>query len=419
MNSVRLALLLAIAVAGLMAAPSVWAQGGLTVTDDGVENRFPDEIVFRVSTQSDSPIERIRLRYTVLPDGTAAVGAADFLPGTAVSASFSLEGNSPPRIYLAPGTTIEYRWEVTDAEGETASTETATFFYNDIRFDWTPLEENGVTVYFYSGSEGDARAMLAVARETITSMSELLGTSIDFPLKVWIYRSVNDMRPALQRRSETYEQSVITAGARVASDTVLVLGNASFDTLRHELTHVVTAVAGEGPFGNLPAWLNEGTAVYSQASLGGYGGAIDRAADRGNLFSIRSISSYQGDPNLVNLFYGQSWSLVSYLVDTYGSERFAQLFAEIKGGKGTDQALMAVYGIDQDGLEDEWRASLGLAPLEEPEPQPTDAPPLDVERREEDDGGTSVAVILAVLLATLALAGVVALAGWTLARRMR
>ena len=109
MISARLALLLVIVVAGLMAAPSVWAQGGPTVTDGGVENRFPEEIVFRVTVQSDSPIERIRLRYTVLPDGTAAVGEADFLPGTTVSASFSLEGNNPPHIYLAPGTTIEYR----------------------------------------------------------------------------------------------------------------------------------------------------------------------------------------------------------------------------------------------------------------------------------------------------------------------
>jgi len=414
---VRLVLLLAFALASLLAAQPVGAQVSPTVTDGGVENGFPDEIVFLVSAESDSPIERIRLRYTVLPDGTTAIAEADVEPGTTVSARFVLETNNPPSIYLSPGTTIEYRWEVTDADGDMATTETATFFYDDVRFDWSSVEADGVTVFFYSGSDGDARAMLAAASETIATMSDLLATSVDFPVNVWIYRSTNDMQPTLQRRSETYEQSVTTAGVRVASDTVLVLGNVSFDTLRHELTHVVTAVAGEGPFGTLPAWLDEGTAVYGQSSPGDFGDAVERAVGRGNLLSIRSISSYPGNPDNVNLFYGESWSLVSYLIDTYGTGSFARLFAEIQGGESTGDALIAVYGVDQDGLDDEWRVSLGLAPRNQPEP--TEAPPLDIEPTGDDDGRPSTTLILVLLAGLLGLAGVVALAGLTLARRVR
>ncbi len=59
---------------------------------------------------------------------------------------------------------------------------------------------------------------------------------------------------------------------------------------------------------------------------------------------------------------------MKYLNDTYGPEKFAQLFAEIKGGKRIDAALEAVYGFDQDGLDNEWRAANGLAPRETPEP---------------------------------------------------
>jgi len=414
----RLALLLVLVVAslGLVAVLPASAQVGPTVADGGVENRFPEGMVFRVSAQSDSPIQRIRLHYTVLPDGTAASAEADFQPATSVSTSFTLEGNNPPRIYLPPGTTIRYHWEVTDADGDTATTQPATFFYEDIRFRWTRLEDEGVTVYHYSGAERDAQAMLREASETIASMSKLLGVSVGFPVKVWIYRSVQEMRPALARRSETFEQSVITAGVRVSSDTVLVLGNVSFDTLRHELTHVVTAVAGEGPFGSLPAWLDEGTAVYGQGDPGGFRGAIQRAVDRGKVLSVRSISSYPGDPAKVDLFYGQSWSLVSYLIDEYGAEKFARLFAEIKSGKRTDEALTAVYGFDQDGLEDKWRSSLGLPP----QPAPTKEPPAGSKPEpREEDGGTSLGVVLGVALGTVALAGAVGLAGLALARRMR
>src|SRR3970282_80039 len=144
------------------------------------------------------------------------------------------------------------------------------------------------------------------------------------------------MRPALQRRSESYESQIITAGVRVSSDTVLVLGNVSFSSLRHELTHLVTAFAGQVSIAQLPARLDEGAAVYGEGDPEGFGDAVGRAIDRGNVLSVRSITSYQGDPNKVNLFYGQSWALVSFLIDTYGEEKFAQLFAEITGGKSPE-----------------------------------------------------------------------------------
>lgn len=420
------AILLALALGLLAALPAAGglAQAGPTVTDRGVENRFPEGIVFSVAAQSDAPIQNVRLRYKVLPDGTAATGVPDFQPGTSVVTTFTLAGNNPPRIYLPPGTTIEYHWEVTDANGSVATTETATLFYDDVRFDWSSLEAGGVTVYYYAGSADDAQAMLDTAAETLSSMSELLGTTVSFPVKIWLYDSVADMRPALARRSETFEESVITAGVRVASDTVLVLGTASFDTLRHELTHIVTAVAGEGAFGDLPAWLDEGTAVYAQRDPEGFREAIERAVERGNVLSIHSITSQQGDPARVSLFYGQSWSLVSYLIDTYGQEKFAQLFAGIKSGKTTDEAMLAAYGFDQDGLEDEWRASLGLPPEEEPPPagqlpEPTLPSSATGSPAQRTDGGTSVGLIIGLLLGTLALAGAVGGLGLFLARRLR
>ncbi len=395
-----LTLAVALLLIGLLSAPSISAAGP-TVTDGGVENNFPRNVVFKVSAQSDAPITDVRLRYTILPDGTAASAQAEIAPQSNVSTTYSLDTNNPPKIYLPPGTTIQYRWEVTDEAGQSATTEEATFTYDDIRFNWKRAEGNGVSIYYYSGSDRDAQAMLETAGETIDSMSKLLGASVSFPVKVWAYRSSSDMSQALARRSEGFEQSVITAGVRVSSDTVLVLGNASFDTLRHELTHVLTAVAGEGPFGRLPAWLDEGTAVYGQEDPGSFRGAVEAAIRSGDVLSVRSISSYPGDPKKVNLFYGQAWSLVSFLVDKGGPEKFAQLFAEIKSGNGTDSALKAVYGFDQDGLDEQWRASQGLR------------------EEENSDGGVSTGTILAVALGTLVLAILVAGLGLFIAVRVR
>ena len=172
------------------------------------------------------------------------------------------------------------------------------------------MSGDDVTIYYYAGSVAAAEEMHEVALELIVEMSALLQTNVPFEVEVWIYDSTDDMRPALQARSETYESQITTAGVRVASNTVLVLGTASFDTLRHELTHVVTKQAGESAFGSLPAWLDEGAAVYGQSDPGGFGSAIEGAISRGNVLSVREVSSYPGDPDKVSLFYGQGWSLV-------------------------------------------------------------------------------------------------------------
>jgi len=409
----------------LLDTPRTHAQAAPTVTDGGVDYSFPDRLVFRASANSSSEIEKVRLRYKILPDGSAASGEADFQPGTSISAVFALQAPDKPTFYLAPGTTIEYYWEVTDADGNTGRTDEATFFYDDDRFQWSSLEQDGVTIYFYAGDQDDARAMLDVAGETIAEMSALLGGAVDFPAKVWIYDSVDDMRPALPRRSETYEDSVITAGIRITTDTVLVLGGASFDTLRHELTHIVTAAAGESALGSLPAWLDEGTAVYSQDDPEGFADAIESAIERGNVLSVRSISSSPGDPGKVNLFYGQSWHLVKYLIDTYGEEKFAELFATIRSGRRIDSALEAVYGFDQDGLEDEWRAANNLPPRTTPEPtppaqdEPTEAPDASNGSQTTGDDGTSATTVIIIAGITLALAALIAFAGLTLARRFK
>jgi len=417
---------LAVLVAwSIMVGASAFAQAVPTLVDQGVQNNFPDGMVFSVLVESGVPVEKLRLRYEILPDGTRASAEPEFVASDSFTATFTLEGNAPPRIYLPPGTTIEYHWEATDVNGGEAETETATFFYDDVRFDWKAIERDEVTIYYYSGSDESAESMAEVAAESLTSMSDLLGTSVEFPVRVWIYGSRDEMQPALRSRSESYEEQITTAGVRVASDTVLVLGNVSFDTLRHELTHVVTAVAGESAFGELPAWVDEGTAVYGQTGPGGFGTAIENAIDRGNVFSVHSITSYPGDPSKVSLFYGQSWSLVSYLIDTYGAEQYAALFAEVKGGKRMDEALDTVYGFDQSGLEDEWRVANGLPPRateapngDDPQAQATDEPsPGDGLLGE--DGGTSGGTIILIVVVVVVLAAVIGIGALMIGRRYR
>jgi hypothetical protein len=57
--------------------------------------------------------------------------------------------------------------------------------------------------------------------------------------------------------------------------------------------------------------------------------------------------------------------MVKYLVDTYGPDKYAAFFANIKKGGRFDDAMKATYGFDQAGFETEFRGANGLPPLQQ------------------------------------------------------
>ncbi len=394
------------------------ADAGPTVTDGRVQNDFPYGMTFSVHAEGPAQITTIRLDYKILPDGTDAIAEPDFTPGTTVDGTLF----GAFKFHLPPGTVIDYHWEATDAAGNTGQSEQHSFFYNDNRFDWKKLDKgDGVVLYYYSGSDSDASNMHDVALKAIADAESLLSATVPFDVQVWIYDNRDDMLPALPPESPSYDSQTITEGIKVASNTVMILGNASFDILRHELTHIVTGQAGYGPLGSPPIWLDEGTAVHAQQEQGGYRRAIEDGLSSGNVLSVRRITAPPGEADQVNLFYGESWSLVSYLIDTYGQDKFAQLYADIKTGKGVDKAFQALYGFDQDGLDNAWRVANGLSPRSTPAPAtpaPSVTPIVVPAAASSSGGGTSAGTVIAIIAAVLVLAGLVGVGGITIARRL-
>jgi hypothetical protein len=419
------ALVLVAALAVVLDAGSARAQE-IGINSQDVANNFPDEIVFRLSANSAAAnIEKVTVRYQILPDGVPAYEVPEFNPGRLVQIDFHLNANDG-QLYLAPGAEIRYHWEIEDAAGNEVSTAPDTFVYQDTRYDWVSASEGAVSVHWYG--DRDAESYLRVAADTLERMSALLSVQAIFPVKVWVYDDNDDMLAALPRRSQGQEIERRTAGVRVASDTVLMLADGGGDILRHELTHVVTKVAGVGPYGDLPAWLDEGTAMYAQSEPGeGFTGALDGAVDRDRLLSVRSMTSPTGDPDKVTLFYGEAWSLVSFLVEEYGEEKFARLYAVFKDGSTTDNALQQVYGFDQEGFEDAWRASVGLAPRQRatatpsPAATPAQASPTPVQNNgtQSEDDDVPWATAAALGAAGFAFVAVSLGGGVILARRLR
>ena len=137
----------------------------------------------------------------------------------------------------------------------------------------------------------------------------------------------------------------------------------------------MTAVAGDGPFSSAPSWLDEGTAVYMQSTRLSYETAVQFGIAADRTLRLRNMESASNNPGRVDIFYGQSWSTVDFLIEQFGEDQFAALFRVIREGARTDTALEQVYGVDQDELYNLWREANNLAAIDfGPRVQGTTAP---------------------------------------------
>jgi hypothetical protein len=145
-------------------------------------------------------------------------------------------------------------------------------------------------------------------RVALREAGDLLETTVKYPIKVIVYASEQDGEAAQRSRGRAFDATVQTGGTRVAPDLILVFVP-DVDIVRHEVGHIVTHVAGDGPFSPLPSWIDEGTAVWTQSSAGGgYLGALALAILSNETLNLRSLQSPTNRPDQVNLFYGQSFS---------------------------------------------------------------------------------------------------------------
>jgi hypothetical protein len=148
------------------------------------------------------------------------------------------------------------------------------------------------------------------------------------------------------------------------------------NVIPHELAHLVVRTLVFNCRGaDLPTWLDEGLATYSEHSTREADLMALRQALAGNrLPALRGLAGgFQADPTLANLSYTYSEQVTAYLIETHGSEKMLALLTAMRDGQRVDEALSATYGFDTDGLDEAWRASLGFAPPPTSEPAHTPA----------------------------------------------
>lgn len=383
----RLWLLAALAVVSVcwhsLAAPAarVHADSALTVTGTPtVDNKFPTEVQFNIDAASSAAnINDVTLHYQLLPSGIGVSARAEFDADKSVHAVYDLRTAGNP-LYLPPTKTLRYYWTLQDSAGNQAKTDPVDWTYEDTRFKFKTAANGNLTLYYYNGSDANVQRILAVGRGALDKAGTLIGTPIDFPVHLVTYANQAEVGAALSHESKSVDPNIL-GQADPPDIVVLVAGDLSGaeneDTVRHELTHLVNARAVQSSTGQpsptFPLWLDEGLAVYGQKDPGGFETAVQQAIRRDAVVPLKSLSpGLRGSD--AGLFYGEGWSVVNFLVATYGPGKMAQLLTAFQGGQSEDAAFTKAYGKDREGIYNAWRQSVGLSTTA-PAPAPSQAPP--------------------------------------------
>ena len=369
------ALIVALLLWGALLPGAGAAQGGgVAVSGSRAAYTFPEALEFQVRVARAGAVREVILFFGRVESPLVRRVYPAFSPDAEMTVRYT-EDLEPGQ--YAPGTVFRYWWEFHLDDGTVHATEPQTFEYTDPRFDWVVLAGERVDLYHYADARR-AAALLAAAEEAIARLEEDTGVPVERRVRVYSYASARDMALALASRSEAYDDRVLTLGVAVDDHSLILLG-AHRDAemiVAHELSHIVVGIATANPFAGLPRWLDEGLAMYAEGQElpQANRSALESAIRRDALLSLRSMTSYSGQASQVDLYYGQAHSVVAYLLDAYGRDKMRELLAVFAEGSRQDDALLRVYGVDLAGLEDRWRASLGVAPRGDGSPDPRVAP---------------------------------------------
>jgi hypothetical protein len=323
-----------------------------------VETDFPLKLQFELSAKSSSDITDIRLHYTVDHDSFADVTGevfVEFSRGKSVDTTWTWDMRKTGG--LPPGTGLEYWWTVTGAGGDKVETPRTQVRFEDTRYAWKSLSEGKITIYWYKGDNQFAAELMSTAQEALARLEEGTGAVLKNPVSIFIYAGSQDLQGAM-----VYPQEW-TGGAAYTLYHIVVLGITPDElawgesALAHELTHLVVGQIVFNPYIDLPTWLDEGLAMYNQGPLDvSFASSLAAALENNNLITVRSLASpFSADPATAYLSYAQSYSLVEYLISTYGQQKMLQLLTDFSRGSDYDDALAGVYGFDMDGLDAVWR----------------------------------------------------------------
>jgi hypothetical protein len=358
------------------------AQVNVQVVSDAASLAFPNTIDFKAEFQSGAQITSVVLEYgsSQLTCGTVEAKAfPSVTPGTSVKVDWTWDMHQSGS--LPPGASVWWQWLVTDSNGALFTSPKKTILWLDNTYSWQIISGGNINLHYYAGGASFAQQLHDAASAALTRLSQDVGVTSDSPVDIYIFASSSDLQASI-----LYAPS--WAGGQAFPESNIVIIGIPPDQLdwgksteAHELTHVLVGHLTFSCLGFIPQWLNEGLAMYGEGGVQSAEQAqFDLAVAADTLPTLRSLTGgFSEESTRATLSYTEAYSVVNFMIKTYGRSKMTTLLLDLRDGQTADQALQAVYAFNVDGLDAAWRISIGArshsaSSQATPLPTPTEVP---------------------------------------------
>lgn len=334
-----------------------------------VTPEFPAGITFsaEIPLAPDTAVSGASLLYRISGDETlnlaVVAGNAIEFDEDSLGVSVFVDLQSA---FIPMGVELTFSWELLSGREVLLQTPEESTSWMDTRFNWTKFSTDQVTLYSFDTSPGFARQMLRASQQTMTNLEQRYDLETLDPIVIWIYPEYGAFMGAMPSNTREAIAGISYPGSAVIAAIVQDGNDREFGrVIPHEISHQVLFQATENPFAFPPVWFDEGIATHTQT--GGtdhYPGMVYRAWSDGSLFDITSLNAtFPFQPGQATLAYASSWSMLTYLEETYGDEGIARMIDAFGDGLPMDAAIQSALGVSAPELNDAWHAWVKSHPV--------------------------------------------------------
>ena len=335
------------------AQPAQAADSSIRVLSESRRVEFPNGLTFSLTAQGNADIVEIRFLHRLLPGNVWSYAYPEFSPGTLVDANLNIDVAGPD--YLPPGSEMEYYYVLSDVQGNVHHTDPKVVEYTDDRFFWERVQIGGLQLIYHDLSRSQVDAVTRTVESRLAYVLDLLGIDSSRPVKGIIYNSHAEARAAFPHLSKTIAEARVFGGYAFPSSGVFVAIGFRPGIIVHETAHLWLDQALGRYALPLPAWLNEGFASHVEPGSVPHSGV---SLSPGSM-PLSSMNSVFGTPDEIPAFYRQAESVVAFMLNSFGVERFQHLLNELSEGRPVGEAMVEVYGFGVSELDSRWASDDG------------------------------------------------------------
>lgn len=231
---------------------------------------------------------------------------------------------------------------------------------------WQTLALAGMRLHYHAVDEPVARAIAQRADRMYADLVELVGYRPRDSIRVYLCPTAECFRQQQPNPADVPDWAVGVAYpqlSRIVMRSALALTEGEHlrpvEIFQHELAHIVLeqALADRG---GAPRWLSEGFSMYAAAQWTTHGQrTLEEVVLRDNFLPLWLLTtSFPANEDAARIAYAQSFSVVAFLINTYGLYAFQDFIFNLRQGLDVDAAVLHATGRSLKSVEQEWQEAL-------------------------------------------------------------